>query len=148
MIAQARVSLTTVKNKRMLSSITRQNEIFDLLRNSPLFHSQFPLSSVVGFGCPSPPPESNAGLQQVFKEQDSFDSQLLPLGWVGVQQPAQAPPARRPCRAVQTEPAGHHAWHARRGGSAAHGSLSAHPISMPPSTRSWECWPWQWPLVR
>ena len=47
-----------------------QNEIFDLLRNSPLIHSQFPLSSVVGFGCPSPPPpESNAGLQQVFKKQ-------------------------------------------------------------------------------
>ena len=60
----------SLKNKRMLSSITRQNEIFDLLRNSPLIHSQFPLSSVVGFGCPSPPPESNVGLQKVFKEQD------------------------------------------------------------------------------
>ena len=63
-----------------------------------MIHSQFPLSSVVGFGCPSPPPESNACLQKVIKEQDLFDPQLLPLGWVGGQQPAQAPPAQLPPR--------------------------------------------------
>ena len=63
-----------------------------------MIHSQFPLSSVVGFGCPSPPPESNACLQKVIKEQDLFDPQLLPLGWVGGQQPALAPPAQLPPR--------------------------------------------------